>query len=172
MGQRYPDVCLSPIQYTAGAARRQACAPTRQGTHYSRDVSRGNHASAHSGQTRAAARRREVQLAILRTLGLTTGQLRRLWLGEQAIVYAYGPAGGALLGAALATTTVTYLQLGDPATTNPSTFGTPPLLLAVSPSSLAWYYGPELMAALLGMLLTSGTLARANLDRALRLGED
>jgi putative ABC transport system permease protein len=117
------------------------------------------------------ARRRSVQFAVLRTIGMGTRQLRRLLLGEQAVVYAFGLVGGLALGVILAGATLPYLQFND-ATLDASTSGVPPDRLVIEPQSLGIFCAVLALALLLGLFLTARAAARIGLGSTLRLGED
>ena len=61
-------------------------------------------------QALAWTRQRRAQFAILRTLGLSGGELARLPLGELGIIVLFSMVGGATLGLSLSAATLPYLQ--------------------------------------------------------------
>ncbi|HEV7127509.1 MAG TPA: ABC transporter permease, partial [Ktedonobacterales bacterium] len=122
-------------------------------------------------QAALSARKRAVQFAVLRSLGMRTRQLSRLLLGEQAVVYLFGLVGGTLLGAVLATATLPYLQFND-AALDATTVGVPADRLFVDPLNIAIFYAALLVAFLIGLVVTSRAAARIGLGKTLRLGED
>jgi putative ABC transport system permease protein len=122
-------------------------------------------------QARAELRRRLVQLAVLRTLGMSAGQLLGMALAEQAALFAFAMLGGAALGVLFAAATLPFLVFSD-TTFDPATLGVPPYILTADPRALAL-----LALALAGALgaalaVTAGTTRRLGLGRSLRLGED
>ena len=122
-------------------------------------------------QSALNARRRLVQFAVLRTIGMGTRQLRRLLLGEQMVVYLFGLVGGLALGVILAGATLPYLQFND-ATLDPTTLGVPPNVLVFEPVGLGAFSGGVVVALLLGLFFTARSAARIGLGSTLRLGED
>jgi putative ABC transport system permease protein len=127
-------------------------------------------------QSVVATRQRERQFAVLRTLGMSRGQLSRQLLSEQTTVFGFGLVGGTLLGLALVTATLPFLQFSDstvdPATMDPATLGVPSYQVTFDPRTLAMFYGVLLLAFLVTLLLAARSAARIGLGNALRLGED
>jgi ABC-type antimicrobial peptide transport system permease subunit len=122
-------------------------------------------------QSALSARHRLREFAILRTLGTSTGQLLRMLLGEQLIVYVFGLIGGTLLGVVLSTATLPFLQFSD-ALTNPDQAGVPPYALVFNPSGTAIFYAVLVGAFVVALLLAAQMAARVGLGKTLRLGED
>ncbi len=82
-------------------------------------------------QAGIAARQRQTQFAILRTLGLSEGALTRMLLLEQALVYLLGALSGIAIGALLAVASLPFLGFNT-ATYTPPVIGVPASLLAVN----------------------------------------
>ena len=122
-------------------------------------------------QSAITARARNVQFAVLRTLGLTNGNLTRVLLGEQLVVYVFGLLGGTLLGALLATATLPFLQFGD-TTVDVTQVGVPPVLLAASPLGVLVFYAALVVAFVAALVIAGIYAARTGLGQALRIGED
>ncbi|HEX6817309.1 MAG TPA: FtsX-like permease family protein, partial [Ktedonobacterales bacterium] len=122
-------------------------------------------------QAALAAGQRTVQFAILRTLGMSTPQLLRLLLAEQAIVFAFGLLGGTLLGILLAMLTLPFLQVTS-AAVGSGQLGIPPYQLVFNPQGSALFYVVLLAAFVLGPLLMTRLAAVIGLGKALRIGED
>lgn len=122
-------------------------------------------------QSILAARQRTSQFAVLRTLGMARGQLTRLLLSEQLIVYFMGIVGGTIIGVVLAAATLPFLQFGD-TTLDPSTIGVPPYRLTFDLRPALVFYAALLVAFALSLLLAARYANRLGLGRALRVGED
>jgi predicted lysophospholipase L1 biosynthesis ABC-type transport system permease subunit len=122
-------------------------------------------------QSALAARQRAVQFAVLRTIGMTGGQLSQVLLSEQVMVYLVGLLGGSALGAVLATATLPFLQFGD-TSLNAATLGIPPYRLAIDPLALLWFYAALLLACAVALVIAARFAARVGLGKTLRLGED
>ncbi|HEY7835749.1 MAG TPA: FtsX-like permease family protein [Ktedonobacterales bacterium] len=122
-------------------------------------------------QSAITARARNVQFAVLRTLGLTNRYLTRVLLGEQFVVYSFGLVGGTLLGLLLATATLPFLQFSD-TTVDTTQVGVPPVLLAVSPQNILLFYAALVAAFLVALLIAGVYAARTGLGQTLRLGDD
>jgi ABC-type antimicrobial peptide transport system permease subunit len=122
-------------------------------------------------QSALTARQRTQQFAVLRTLGMSGGQLARMLLSEQMIVYFFGLLGGTALGLALSTATLPYLQFSS-AISAPDQAGIPSYLFVFNVSGAAFFYGALVVAFLVSLLLASRVAATIGLGRALRLGED
>jgi hypothetical protein len=122
-------------------------------------------------QSVLAARQRAVQFAVLRTVGMAGRQLARLLLAEQVMVYVFGIVGGTVLGLAMATATLPFLQFGD-TSNDPSILGIPAYLLAFDPGAMGWFYLTLGVAAVVALALSQRFAARVGLGKALRLGED
>jgi hypothetical protein len=122
-------------------------------------------------QSAIAARQRAVRFAVLRTVGMTGGQLAGVLLSEQAVVYAFGLAAGSALGLVLATATLPFLQFSDTAT-DPAHVGVPAYVLAVDPLTLVWLYAILLGAFVIALLIAARYAATIGLGKTLRLGED
>lgn len=121
------------------------------------------------------ARSRAGQLAILRTLGMRRGEILRMLLGEQGLLYGFGLLVGTALGVLLTEVVLPLLQLSSPPTYLsflPLPQGLPPYRLIYPMQTLAVFYA-VLLAFLLGSLLVMAEVARRRrLGQALRLGED
>jgi putative ABC transport system permease protein len=115
-----------------------------------------------------AARRRTLEFAILRALGMSRGQLTRLLLTRQAIIFTLGLAGGTLLGFILATTSTALFQLGG----ENATGGAPPARLVFPVVAIAGFYGVLLAACALSLAIEARAALRLGLGQTLRLGED
>ncbi len=125
-------------------------------------------------QAALLARRRRVQFAVLRSLGMRAGQVRRIVLGEQTVVCLFGVVGGTLFGVGLAVATLPYLQFGDNVL-DATTVGVPPERLVVDAANLGWFYGALLVGCALALIATAVAARRAGIGTArqtLRLGED
>ncbi len=122
-------------------------------------------------QTLLAVRQRATQFAVLRTLGLSNGELAGILLGEQLVVYLFGLVGGALLGALLTTATLPYLQFSDP-TLDPARLGVPPYTLVMDWLSVAIFFVALLIACGLALALAARVAVSQGLGQALRIGED
>ncbi len=122
-------------------------------------------------QSILSARLRVRDFAIMRTLGTSAGQLLRMLLGEQVIVYLFGLASGTLLGLALSTATLPFLQFSS-SLTNPDQAGVPPYVLIFNLPGAATFYAVLLGAFVVALLLAARVAVRVGLGRTLRLGED
>ncbi|HLV97226.1 MAG TPA: FtsX-like permease family protein [Ktedonobacterales bacterium] len=117
------------------------------------------------------ARQRATQFAVLRTLGASGGQLVRLLLGEQLVVYLFGLLAGTALGAVLATATLPYLAF-NAGQSDAATQNVPPAVLTVQWPSVGLFYGCLVLALVLALLWMATYANRVGLGRTLRLGED
>jgi predicted lysophospholipase L1 biosynthesis ABC-type transport system permease subunit len=122
-------------------------------------------------QSALTARQRTQQFAILRTLGMSGGQLVRMLLSEQTIVYCFGLLGGTALGLALSSATLPYLQFSS-SITNPDQANIPAYLFVFNAPGAALFYGALAVAFLLSLLLAARVAATVGLGKTLRLGED
>jgi len=122
-------------------------------------------------QAALSARTRLRQFAILRTLGISAGQLTRMLLGEQLAVYGFGLLGGAALGVLLSSATLPFLQFGD-SLAGGGQAGVPPYVLVFDGAGVALFASALVVAFALALALTALIAARIGLGRALRLGED
>jgi hypothetical protein len=122
-------------------------------------------------QAALSARQRLRQFAILRTLGTSGGQLLRMLLCEQLIVYGFGLLGGALLGIVLSTATLPFLQFSS-SLTSPDQAGVPPYVLIFNLVGVALFYGALLLAFVAALLVAGQVAATVGLGKTLRLGED
>ncbi len=123
----------------------------------------------------AAARRRMVSFAVLRTLGLGGRELTRVLVTQQVAVYAVGLLAGTLLGLLVAVATLPYLDftaaLTDAGTIDTSGLGIPPFALAFDAQGTLVVYA-ALALILMAALAIQRVFATRTLRRALRLGED
>jgi putative ABC transport system permease protein len=119
-------------------------------------------------QALTAARRRTLEFAILRTLGMSRWQLVRMLLARQAIIYALGLAGGSVLGIILATTSTALFQFGGVAASG----GAAPALLVFPAAALAVFYAALLGAFALSLAIEARAAMRLGLGQTLRLSED
>jgi putative ABC transport system permease protein len=115
-----------------------------------------------------AARRRTLEFAILRALGMSRGQLMRLVLARQAIIFTLGLAGGTLLGLILATTSTALFQLGGDSAGG----GAPPARLVFPAAAIGAFYGVLLAACVLSLTVEARAALRLGLSQTLRLSED
>jgi ABC-type lipoprotein release transport system permease subunit len=122
-------------------------------------------------QSATSARRRVVQFAVLRTLGVAREELTRILIGEQLIIYLFGLAGGTLIGLVLASATLPYLTF-DSAVADPGAAGVPPPVLAFSAPALLLFYAALLLAFLLALAWQRRSATHGGLGKLLRLGED
>ena len=122
-------------------------------------------------QSVLAARQRMVQFAILRTIGMTARQLTTLLLTEQVLVYLFGVVGGTILGLALATATLPFLQFGD-TSTDPTILGIPAYVVTLDPPAFGWFYLTLLAALVIALALAARYAAQVGLGKTLRLSED
>ncbi|HEV2461662.1 MAG TPA: ABC transporter permease, partial [Ktedonobacterales bacterium] len=91
-------------------------------------------------QSAVAVRQRVRQFAVLRTLGMSPGQIVRMLLAEQSAVYLFGLVGGTLLGLVLVTATLPFLEFSS-AAIDTSTLGVPPYQIAFNVVGMAGFYG-------------------------------
>jgi putative ABC transport system permease protein len=122
-------------------------------------------------QATLSARQRSVQFAVLRALGTSKRQLTNLLLGEQVVTYAFGLLAGSLVGLALASATLPFLQFSDTAADS-AMLGIPPYTLAFDPAATGLFYAALLAAFLVALFILTRYAATVGLGRALRLGED
>ena len=122
-------------------------------------------------QAAVATKQRARQFAVLRTLGMSGGQLARLLLGEQSAIFAFGIAGGVALGLVMLTATLPFLEFSD-AAIDPTTLGVPPYQMAFDPLTLLGFFAALALAFALSLLLTARYASSLGLGEALRLGED
>lgn len=122
-------------------------------------------------QSALAARQRSTQFAVLRTLGVGNGELIKILLSEQSVVYIFGLVGGTALGALLVTATLPFLQFSDQPV-DPTMLGTPPYVLITDPKALGIFYLSLVVAFIIALLIAARYAATVGLGRALRLGED
>jgi putative ABC transport system permease protein len=122
-------------------------------------------------QSALTARQRTQQFAILRTLGMSGGQLVRMLLSEQTIVYFFGLLGGTALGLALSTATLPYLQFSS-SISDPDQVGVPSYSFVFNTPSATLFYGALAIAFVFSLLLAARVAATVGLGRTLRLGED
>jgi putative ABC transport system permease protein len=106
------------------------------------------------------------ELGVLRAIGMSTGQLARLLICEQALVIGIGCAIGTALGVLISRLFTPFLQVRTGAFPD-----TPPFLPLIAWNQIGLFY-----AAAAGLLLctTGATLAllwRMRLFEALKLGE-
>jgi ABC-type lipoprotein release transport system permease subunit len=114
-----------------------------------------------------AARRRTLEFAILRALGMSRGQLARLLLARLAIIYVLGLAGGTALGLILArTSTSVFQQVGLHSS------GGPPTPLAFPLPAIAAFYAVLISACVLSLAIEARVALRLGLSQTLRLSED
>lgn len=122
-------------------------------------------------QASIAARQRQTQFAILRTLGLGSDNLTTMLLIEQALVYLLGALGGIAIGALLSVASLPFLGFNTAAYT-PPVIGVPSSQLAVNlPGSLA-YLGALLVIFVVALLVAAWVARVSGLGQALRIGED
>lgn len=122
-------------------------------------------------QASVAARQRQTQFAILRTLGLSDSALITALLIEQALVYLLGALGGVAIGALLAVGSLPFLGFNT-ATYTPPVIGVPPSLLAPNiPGSLAYLCALLLIFAM-ALAIAAWVARLSGLGKALRVGED
>ncbi len=122
-------------------------------------------------QAGIAARQRQTQFAILRTLGLSEGALTRMLLLEQALVYLLGALSGIAIGALLAVASLPFLGFNT-ATYTPPVIGVPASLLAVNLNGSLLYLGALLVIFVAALVIAAGVARVTGLGRALRVGED
>jgi putative ABC transport system permease protein len=122
-------------------------------------------------QSGMAAGQRSTQFAVLRTLGVSNGELVKALLSEQTLVYIFGLVGGSLLGALLSTATLPFLQFAQ-GPVDPSVLGIPPYVLVTDIPSLALFFGALFVAFVVALLIAARYAATIGLGKALRLGED
>lgn len=122
-------------------------------------------------QSSVSASQRTRLFAILRTLGMTRRQIRALLLSEQGVVYVFGLLSGSLLGVALATATLPFLQFSG-SLLDPATLGVPPYVLVFHFNSIAIFYASFLLTFLAALLIGSWVALRVGIGKVLRIGED
>lgn len=122
-------------------------------------------------QASVAARQRQTQFAILRTLGLSEGALTIALLMEQALIYLFGALGGVAIGALLSVASLPFLGFNS-ASYTPPVIGVPSSVLAVNLTGSLIYLG-LLLAIVVVALVVMWLIARSiGLGRALRIGDD
>lgn len=122
-------------------------------------------------QSSMSASQRVTLFAILRTLGMTRRQVRTLLLSEQGVVYLFGALAGSVLGVALATAILPFLQFGDSAQDR-ATLGQPPYILSFDSHHVALFYATLLVSFIAALIAGSLIALRAGMGKALRIGED
>jgi len=122
-------------------------------------------------QSMLATQKRALQFAVLRTVGMTNGQLTGILLGEQVVMYLFGLVGGTALGLLLVTATLPFLQFSD-MTVDPAKLGTPPYQVALEPGTLLLFYAALVVAFMLALAIAARHATKLGLGRALRVGED
>jgi ABC-type antimicrobial peptide transport system permease subunit len=120
---------------------------------------------------RATAHQRVIQFAVMRTLGMTRGQVRAVVVNEHVLLYAFGLIGGTLLGLLLSTATLPHLSYAS-ALQDPATVGVPPYVLSFSPLALGLFYAVLILAFAASLLFEAWLANRSGLGRALRISED
>lgn len=122
-------------------------------------------------QAALASRQRATQFAVLRTLGMAGGELARMLLSEQALVYLTGALAGAALSALLAVAALPFLAFSS-AAYQPPELGVPSPQLSVNVNGSVVFLAALLLMFALALVI-SGVGARASgLGKALRVGED
>jgi predicted lysophospholipase L1 biosynthesis ABC-type transport system permease subunit len=122
-------------------------------------------------QSSVGAEQRLTQFAILRTLGGQRNQLVIILLGQQLVIYGFGLAAGTLLGVALSTATVPFMQFST-TTVDTAVQDLPPYTLSFNLPGTGIFYAVLLVAFGLALLIGVQTALRGGLGRALRIGED
>jgi hypothetical protein len=122
-------------------------------------------------QAVATARARLTQFAVLRSLGMSTRQLRAILLGQQFVIYLFGLASGILLGLLLTSATLPYLAFSS-TLVDRTTLGVPPYLIVFNLAGIAIYVGLLLLVFAAAVALQARVAARIGLGRTLRIGED
>ncbi|MGZ6389690.1 MAG: FtsX-like permease family protein, partial [Ktedonobacterales bacterium] len=122
-------------------------------------------------QSSVSAGQRVTLFAILRTLGMTRRQIRALLLSEQSVVYLFGALCGSLLGVALATAILPFLQFSG-AGQDRATLGEPPYMLSFDGHHVALFYATLLVAFIAALGAGSLVALRAGIGKVLRIGED
>jgi ABC-type antimicrobial peptide transport system permease subunit len=122
-------------------------------------------------QAGMAAQQRATHFAVLRTLGMGGGQLVRMLLSEQVVIYVAGALGGIGLSALLVVAALPFLSFSS-ASYQPPELGVPAPQLAINVSgSVVFLLALVAMFAL--ALAIAGFVARSSgLGQALRVGED
>lgn len=121
------------------------------------------------------ARRQKRQLAVLRTLGMRPGEIRRMLLGKQSLLYGFGLVVGTALGALLVVAVVPLFQTGGHVTSDVAPAvapGIPPYFLVYPSRTLAVAYAVLLALVLASLLVLTWLIQRGHLSTALRVGED
>ncbi|MEO7000290.1 MAG: ABC transporter permease, partial [Ktedonobacterales bacterium] len=116
-------------------------------------------------------RQRRTQITILRTLGLSGGELARVTLAELGSIVLFSLVGGGALGLLLASATLPFLQFSA-TLLDTTTLGGPASTLALNPTGILAFYAALLVAFGLTLLLVAGITRRISLSSTLRLGED
>jgi len=122
-------------------------------------------------QAGVAARSRQTQFAILRTLGLGQGALTGVLLMEQALVYLLGVVGGVAIGAMLSVVSLPFLSFSTSAYA-PPVIGVPPAQLAFDTSGSLLYISALLLIFVVALVIAAVAARAAGLGKALRVGED
>ena len=113
-----------------------------------------------------AAQRRQLEFAVLRTLGFSSRQISALIFFEQALLLFLGLAGGTLIGIGLSRIMLPFLEvteLGQPVI--------PPFIVSMDWSLLAQTYAILIGAFLVASIASVWFFSRLALYSALRIGE-
>ena len=116
--------------------------------------------------TYLAAQRRQLEFAVLRTLGFSSRQISALIFFEQALLLFLGLAGGTLIGLGLSRILLPFLEiteLGQPVI--------PPFIVTLDWSLLAQTYAILIGAFLVASVASVWFFSRLALYSALRIGE-
>ena len=122
-------------------------------------------------QAQASASERQIQFAVMRTLGMTSQQIRTMVMDEQVLQFAFGVIGGTALGLVLSAATLPVLTYAS-AVQDPSTVGVPPYLLSFNVVSLGILYVALILMFAIALLLEMWLASRSGFGQALRIGED
>ena len=118
-----------------------------------------------------AARQRLVQFAVLRTLGGNARELVRMLLGQQLLVYVFSLLCGTMLGLALSTATLPFLQFSTSAIDTAAN-NLPPYLLYFNVAGMLSFDGALVVIFILALIVAARVAERSGLGKALRIGED
>ena len=118
-----------------------------------------------------AARQRQVQFAVLRTLGGNARELIRILLGQQLLVYLFSLLCGTLLGLILSTATLPFLQFST-ATIDTAENNLPPYLLYFNAGGMLTFDGALVVVFILALVVAARVAEQSGLGKALRIGED
>jgi len=112
------------------------------------------------------AQRRQLEFAVLRTMGFSARQINRLVSFELALVVLVGIAVGSIIGAVMGSIILPFLQL-----TELGEQVLPPFVLTIGWAELIGICGILLAAFVIASAITSRFFFRLSITRLIRIGE-